>query len=247
MKSDTMSENSAASHTVPRSPATSPKPREGPRTRAFRTASLRRFVGAEDEDAVDDVDAEGRRRRSDHHGLAPPIESRAPSAPRPAPTIATRRPKVLPDSSEKPPPSWMSPRMIVTQPRALRLVKTEALAAREDVRVVQGTDAVDDVDGCPRSAAALPRMRPDRYLACSSPLRWIPEPRRSAASVAHHPDQTTRGARREGRAPLFVPGVRPRRPPPARARASAASRGAWAGTSCARRAASWWPGAGRRG
>ena len=34
---------------------------------------------------------------------------------------------------------------------------------------------------------------------------------------------------------------------PRPARASAASRGAWAGTSCARRAASWWPAAGRRG
>ena len=60
--------------------------------------------------------------------------------------------------------------------------------------------------------------------------------RRAALPDAALRDRTARLRIRPGRAPS-----------PARARTSAASPGGWAGTSCARRAASWWPAAGRRG
>src|SRR4051812_16878965 len=57
---------------------------------------------------------------TDHHGSEPPIDSRAPIAPRLPPMMPSTRPNVLPAISEKPPASWITPRTIRTQPRVLR-------------------------------------------------------------------------------------------------------------------------------
>ena len=60
---------------------------------------------------------------SDHHGYAPPIDSNAPIAPRMPPAMPITRPNVCPASSENPPASWMTPRMIRTHPSVLRSLR----------------------------------------------------------------------------------------------------------------------------
>ena len=62
--------------------------------------------------------------QSDHHGLAPPIDSSAPTAPSTAPAMPMTLPNAFPPNSENPPASWITPSTIRTQPSVLRSSST---------------------------------------------------------------------------------------------------------------------------
>src|SRR3954452_3053836 len=93
---------------------------------------------------------------SDHHGLLPPTESSAPIAPRLAPMTPMTRPNALPMNQREAPGQLDHPEDDQDPAHGVEAGEDEALIVDEDVRTVQGADAVDDVDEARHQEQASP-------------------------------------------------------------------------------------------
>ena len=123
--------------------------------------------------------------------------------------------------------------------------------ARDGARAEQLRDRVDR--RCPADSSALRAAGIQAAHARRQAARRLPplQRRRGRRPGGRRPPKSSPGNRLEGVRPPEASACRsPRRrraPQPARARCAAASRASSAGTSCGRRAASSWPGAGSPG